>query len=395
MGYGTVKPGSIEAWHPFAPAANDRGSSASAMAPTMAFSAAPTPVYSPPSAETRVHRAMASSKTPVGSIGSTGTDIMHDDPTGAQPAREHRASRRTVLGRLTATGVAAWAVGGWLTGNARRSALAAEADAAESQPASLKGRIRHSLVNWCYGEHFTSFDEFCQTARSLGCQSIELCPVEQWPTLKRHGLTCAISGSHGFTRGLNNPAHWDECLSILRKRLQQAADFGCPNVITFTGMSEQIDPEAGARNCVAALKQLAPLAEKLGVNLCLEMLNTRADDHPMKGHPGYQGNHTDYCVDILNAVGSPRAKLLFDVYHVQIMDGDVIRRIRQHRDWLGHIHTAGNPGRGELNDQQEIQYSAVMRALVEVGYQGFVGHEFIPTIDCVTGLRQAIAVCDV
>ncbi len=136
-------------------------------------------------------------------------------------------------------------------------------------------------------------------------------------------------------------------------------------------------------------------AERKGVTLCLEMLNTRASDHPMKGHPGYQGDHTEYCVDIIRRVGSPNLKLLFDVYHVQIMDGDVIRRIREHRDVIGHVHTAGNPGRGELDDTQEIQYKPIMEALIDVGYQGYVGQEFIPTRNALAGLRQAVAVCDV
>ncbi|MEZ5950470.1 MAG: TIM barrel protein [Planctomycetaceae bacterium] len=125
------------------------------------------------------------------------------------------------------------------------------------------------------------------------------------------------------------------------------------------------------------------------------MLNTRDDSHPMKGHPGYQGDHTEYCIDILKRVGSPRMQLLFDIYHVQIMDGDVIRRIREHRDYLGHIHTAGNPGRGELDEHQEINYPAIMRALLEVGYEGYVGQEYIPTRDALTGLREAVTLCDV
>jgi hydroxypyruvate isomerase len=261
--------------------------------------------------------------------------------------------------------------------------------------AGLKGRIKHSVVNWCYEKEFPDFDAFCRAVKGLGGVSIELCDPARWPTLKEHGLTCAIAGSHGFVKGLNDPAHWDECLGKLRERIEQAAAFGCPNVITFTGMRESIPDDVGANNCVAALKQIAGLAESKMVTVCLEMLNTRASDHPMKGHPGYQGEHTDYCIDILKRVGSSHVKLLFDVYHVQIMDGDVIRRIREHKEWLGHIHTAGNPGRGELDDTQEIHYPPIMRALVEVGYQGYVGHEFIPTRDCLAGLKEAIAWCDV
>jgi len=269
------------------------------------------------------------------------------------------------------------------------------ASSVSAAAAPLKGHINHSLVNWCYKDHFKSLDEFCQTAVALGCKSIELGDPEDWPTLKKHGLTCAISGSHGFVKGLNNPKYWDECSAKIRERIEQAAAFGCPNVITFTGMREDIPDDVGAKNCVTALKKLAPLAEEKKVTLCLEMLNTRASDHPMKGHPGYQGDHTDYCIDILKAVGSPYVKLLYDVYHVQIMDGDVIRRIHQHKDWIGHIHTAGNPGRAELDNTQEIHYPPIMQALVDVGYKGYVGHEFIPTRDCIAGLKEAIAWCDV
>ncbi len=280
---------------------------------------------------------------------------------------------------------------------AATASLAAMAQPATAQdkPEPLKGRIHHSLVHWCYKDHFPDFPTFCRTARELGCTSIELCPPELWPTLREHGLTCAISSSHGFVKGLNNPAHWEECSAILRKRIEQASEFGCPNVITFTGMREDIPDDVGARNCVTALKNLAKFAEQKQVTLCLEMLNTRASDHPMKGHPGYQGDHADYCIEILKAVGSPNVKLLFDIYHVQIMDGDVIRRIHQHKDWLGHIHTAGNPGRGELDRNQEINYPPIMQALVDVGYTGAVGHEFIPTRDCVAGLKEAITWCDV
>ena len=153
--------------------------------------------------------------------------------------------------------------------------------------------------------------------------------------------------------------------------------------------------DAGAENCVKGFKQIVGRAEKRNVTLVLEMLNSRVTDHPMKGHPGYQGDHIDYCVDICKRVGSTRMKVLFDIYHVQIMDGDVITRIRQHKDYIGHVHTAGNPGRCELDAAQEINYPPIMRALVEVGYKGFVGQEFIPTRDPMQGLKEAVELCDV
>ena len=159
--------------------------------------------------------------------------------------------------------------------------------------------------------------------------------------------------------------------------------------------SAELSLEEGAKNCVEGLKQVIGHAEEKGINLCLEMLNSRDDSHPMKGHPGYQGDHTDYCIDIIKAVGSERMKLLYDIYHVQIMDGDLIRRIQQHKEYIGHVHTAGNPGRAELDDKQEILYPPVMKALLEIGYEGYVGQEFIPTRDATEGLREAVSLCDV
>ena len=231
-------------------------------------------------------------------------------------------------------------------------------------------------------------------AKQLGCVSLELCDPKHWPELKELGMKCAIAGSHGFVQGMNNPKYQPMCLEKLRNSIDASAEFGCPSVITFTGMREDIPDDVGMENCVKGYKQIIGYAEKKKVNLCLEMLNSRVNA-TMKGHPGYQGDHTDYCIELIKRVDSPRMKLLFDIYHVQIMDGDVISRIRQHKDYIGHVHTAGVPGRGELDDKQEINYKPIMEALLEVGYTGYVGQEFIPTRDPAAGLYEAIAVCDV
>ncbi len=300
---------------------------------------------------------------------------MNSEPTS------HSTRRRMMQGALAASA-------GLLT---VKKIQGADKNAAN---AKRKGRINQSLVHWCY-KKFWSVEKMAKLAVSLGIPSIELIDPKHWPILKKHGLTCAIAGSHPFRTGPNNPANWDTVREKLTTRINQAADFGCPSVITFTGMAGDISAEQGADNCVKFFKELMPLAEKKKVDLCLEMLNTRDDSHPMKGHPGYQGNHTEYCIDIIKRVGSPRMKLLFDIYHVQIMDGDVIRRIKQHHEYIGHIHTAGNPGRAELDENQEISYPAIMRALLEVKYQGFVGQEYIPTRDALTGLQEAVALCDV
>ena len=211
------------------------------------------------------------------------------------------------------------------------------------------------------------------------------------------GMNIGYIGSHGFQKGPLDPANHAECEKKLRDGIDLAARFDSQNVITFTGFRVPgISDEQAAKNCVDFWKKLLPYAEEKKVNLILEILNTRDNTHPMKGHPGYFGDHVDLCVDLIKKVDSPRMKLLFDIYHVQIMDGDVIRHIRQHKDYIAHVHTAGVPGRGELGDGQELNYPAIMKALLEVGYTGFVAQEFIPTWpDKVAALRYAVRLCDV
>ena len=307
---------------------------------------------------------------------------MTDLSTSRRDQGELLSRRRLLEGAAaTAAGAVAWSA---------TERLTAAADA----PAAAKGNINQSLVEWCYKKYW-KFDELCRVAKQLGCKSVELADPKDWPTLKKHGLACAIATSHWFDKGFNNPDYHEMCIEKIRASIDACAEYGFPNVITFTGFREDIPDDVGAKNCVEGFKKIVGYAEKKKVNLCLEMLNSREDSHPMKGHPGYQGDHTDYCIDIIKQVGSPRMKLLFDIYHVQIMDGDVISRIRQHAEFIGHIHTAGNPGRAELDDQQEINYPPIMRALLEVGYSGYVGQEFIPTRDPLQGLQQAVALCDV
>ncbi|MGV3608747.1 MAG: hydroxypyruvate isomerase family protein [Planctomycetaceae bacterium] len=274
----------------------------------------------------------------------------------------------------------------------------------------MKGNINHSVVFWCFniaGEHW-DIEKMCTVAKSLGIKSVEICGPDEWPTIKKHGLTCALAanGMPGapFMKGLNNLAYHDEVISTTMKTIDQCAEAGIPAVIAFTGYkwrnaedpnSGEISLQEGADNCVAGLKKLAAHAEKKGVTICLEHLNTRDDSHPMKGHPGYQGDDIDYVANIVRRVGSPRVKLLFDIYHVQLMNGDVMRRLEQCMDVIGHIHTAGNPGRCELDENQEINFPPILRKLVELGYKEYVGHEFIPNRDPLAGLRQAVEVCDV
>lgn len=298
----------------------------------------------------------------------------------------------------------------------RRQALAAGAAVAatgfavaDDKKRIAKGNIKHSICSWCFmsaGEKW-SLDKLCEIAGEYDVKSIELLTPENFATLKKHGLTCAIASNTmpgSFKTGFNNPKYHDELIERTNKVIDECAEFGCPSVIAFTGYkwkdamddkSGEISLEEGAKNCIKGLKAVAARSEKKGVTVCIEHLNTRDDSHPMKGHPGYQGDDLDYLAKIVRAVGSQRVKLLFDVYHVQIMHGDVIRRLEQCKDILGHIHTAGNPGRGELDDKQEINYAPIMKKLLAIKYEGFVGQEFIPTRDPRVGLAEALRVCDV
>jgi hydroxypyruvate isomerase len=205
-------------------------------------------------------------------------------------------------------------------------------------------------------------------------------------------------------KGFNNPRYHEEVITRTQAAIDACADAGFPAVIAFSGFkyadaddpkSGEIDRAEGAANCIKGLKKIAAYAEKKKVTICFEHLNTRDASHPMKGHPGYQADDLDWVAPILRKVASDRVKLLFDVYHVQVMHGDIIRRLEQCKDLLGHIHTAGNPGRGELDDAQEINYPPVMKKLLSLGYKGYVGQEFIPTRDALAGLRQAVRLCDV
>jgi hydroxypyruvate isomerase len=282
-------------------------------------------------------------------------------------------------------------------------------EAAQGEPA-LRGRIRQSIAFWCFntaGERW-DLEQTCRVARRLGCPSVELVPPEQWGVLRKHKLICAMApnGMPGapFVRGFNNPRYHEELINRMRKAIDACAEARFPNVIAFTGYkyrdadnpkSGEISRQDGADNCVKGLRALVGHAEKRGVTICLEHLNTRDSSHPMKGHPGYQGDDLDWVAGIIRRVGSPRLKLLFDIYHVQIMHGDLLRRIEQTRELIGHIHTAGNPGRGELDERQEINYPAVMHKLLAIKYTGYVGQEFIPTRNPLEGLRQAVRLCDV
>ncbi len=256
------------------------------------------------------------------------------------------------------------------------------------------GRIRQSVYGWCFNPMPT--EKLIDACHRMGVPAMDV-GAAHYPKLKKLGMKVTMTGSHGFKRGPFSRDDHAFCIERLRKGIDLAAQWGAAHVITFTGMRVKgVTDEQGARHCVDCWKQVAPYAEEKGVNMCLEILNTRDDSHPMKGHPGYFGDDVELCVDLIRRVDSPRMKLLFDIYHVQLMNGDVIHRIRQYKDLIGHYHVAGAPGRGEPNDTQEINYPAVMRAILQTGYTGLVSQEFIPTWpDKLAALRQAVKICDV
>ena len=303
----------------------------------------------------------------------------------ANTVEKQAISRRDVLCTAGMGAAAAMAAG--------LSSCTAENKRTGVKMAATKGRIKQSIAYWCFQDYW-SVEQTCRIAKDLGCKSVELVEPKDWPILKKHGLVCALHGSHWFVNGMNNPEYHEMCIAKMRKSIDECAVYRFPNVITFTGSSGDISPEDGIKNCVDGYKQIIGHAEKKAVNLCLEILNSRVAED-MKGHPGYQGDHTDYCMEIIKRVGSPRMKLLFDIYHVQVMDGDIITRIRQYKDYIGHYHTAGNPGRCEIDDKQEINYKPIMEEIVRTGYLGYVGQEFIPTGNPYRSLKEAVILCDV
>lgn len=253
--------------------------------------------------------------------------------------------------------------------------------------------MKQSIAYWCLAdtEWRWSAEEICQLAVNIGVESVELAPPEVFPLLKKHNLQCALAfnGMPGaaFVKGLNNLEYHDEVIARTKQSIDLCGDYSFPNVIAFTGYKWRNAEDTGSgeislsecmHNCIKGLSALAPYADSKGVTICLEHLNSRDDSHPMKGHPGYQGDNIEVCAEIVRRVNSPSVRLLFDVYHVQIMHGDVIRRLRAYKDVIGHVHTAGCPGRNEFDDKQEIHYPGIVTALREIGYSKYIGHEFIP-----------------
>ncbi len=261
-----------------------------------------------------------------------------------------------------------------------------------SEPAATRGRIRQSVCAWCFEP--MDLETLARNAAAMGVKSIELVPPEKWDVLKKHGLICALSNSHSFVDGWNHKENHAMCTEKVTRAVDLTAEAGFPNVITFSGFRKGMPDDVGLENSVEGLKKVVGHAEKKKVNLCLEVLNSRVDVE-MKGHPDYMGDSVEWCVEVCRRVGSDRLKILFDIYHVQIMQGDIITRIRQYLPYIGHYHTAGVPGRNEIDENQEVNYPAIMRVIAETGFSGYVAQEFIPTRDPMQSLGEAVRLCDV
>ncbi len=303
------------------------------------------------------------------------------------PANSHCAIHPPTISRRQ---LLKWSAGSAATLMAGR-VHAQNADALSQAAKIASGPIRQSVMGWCFRDHMDALT-LGRHCRDIGLVAMEGISAEHYPKIKGLGLEISlVSGGHGFQYGPCNPEYRDRVLTGLREGIDLAKSVACKNVITFTGMRfPGMDEEKAARRCVDTWKEVVPLAEKNGVTLVLEHLNSRDGTHPMKGHPGYFGDDVDFCIELIDRVGSENFKLLFDIYHVSVMNGDIIRRIHQYKDYIAHYHTAGNPGRGELDHTQEINYRPVLETILETGYTGYVAHEFIPTWeDPVEGLRHA------
>ncbi|MCC7290954.1 MAG: TIM barrel protein [Phycisphaerales bacterium] len=288
--------------------------------------------------------------------------------------------RRFVLKTTAALGAAA------LGGGTLR--VAAQATSGAPAGESLKGRLKQSVCRWCYGK--MSVDDLCKNAAAMGLKSVELLGESEWSIPEKYGLTCAVAnGPTSIARGWNRAAHHDEFVKESERLLPLIKQAGLANMIVFSGNREGLDDREGIKNCVAGLKRIAPLAEQLGVTVVMELLNSKVD------HKDYQCDHTAWGVEVVQGVSSPRFKLLYDIYHMQIMEGDVIRTVLDHLPHIAHFHTGGVPGRNEIDETQELQYPAICRAIVEAGFTGYLAQEFIPRRDPMTSLRQATGLCDV
>jgi hydroxypyruvate isomerase len=259
----------------------------------------------------------------------------------------------------------------------------------ENAPIKRKGNIRQSVSRWCYQK--IPLDKLCAFAAEIGLKAVDLLNSDEFEVPARYGLVCSMGygGGGEIASAMNRPENHTKIEEGFRKYIPLAAKAGVPNVITFSGNRNGMSDEEGARNTIAGLNRVKKIAEDHGVTICIELLNSKVDHHD------YMCDHSAWGVQVVQAVNSPRVKLLFDIYHMQIMEGDLVRTIQKNIDWIAHFHTGGVPGRHELDATQEVQWDGVMRGIASTSFRGYVAHEFVPTRDPLTSLRQAADLCDV
>jgi len=261
-----------------------------------------------------------------------------------------------------------------------------------TQPTVLqrKGNIRHSVSRWCFGQY--PLEEFLPTLRELGIPAIDLVGPDDWATLKKHNIDCSMcNGAEiNLIDGWNDTKFHETLIRQYSEIIPKVAETGYKNLICFSGNRRGMDDETGLKNCVTGLQKIMPLAEKHGVTIIMELFNSKVD------HPDYMCDNTPWGVKLCDTLGSEHFKLLYDIYHMQINEGDIIRTIQDFHPYFAHYHTAGVPGRNEINDIQELNYSAIMKAILKTGFKGYVAQEFIPTYENpIDSLKEAIDICDV
>jgi hydroxypyruvate isomerase len=268
-------------------------------------------------------------------------------------------------------------------------ALSAAEETRQSRVVS-KGRLKQSACRWCYRE--IPMPALAKAAAEMGLTALDLVDEGDWPILAEHGLVCSMgwkTSPGGIPDGLNDPRNHDSIVKGLIDAMPRAQKAGVPNLIAFFGNRKGMSDADAIKNCVAGLQRVKKAAEDGGINVCVELLNSKVD------HKDYQGDRTAFGVEVVRQLESPRVRLLYDIYHMQIMEGDVIRTIRDNHQWIAHYHTGGVPGRHELDDTQELNWRTVARTIADTGFTGYVAHEFVPTRDPLSSLREAIALCDV
>lgn len=256
--------------------------------------------------------------------------------------------------------------------------------------AELKGKVNHSVCRWCYNS--IPLEDLCKAAKNIGLTSIELTGPDEWPVLKKYGLTSALpnGAGKGIEKGFNDPQYHDELVASYEAVIPKAANAGLNQIICFSGNRNGLDDEKGIENCAVGLKRLMRVAEKHKVTIVMELLNSKVN------HKDYQCDKTPWGVALCEKVGSEYFKLLYDIYHMQIMEGDVIATIKKYHPYISHYHTGGVPGRAEIDETQELYYPAIMKAIVDTGFKGYVAQEFIPKReDKIASLKQGVEICDV